>query len=67
MSFLVGRRRKSLKKNSDVLKMMAEEWERKPLKKMDNSSFYDVTWLIFETLCPAKFATVIFLNFFKRI
>ena len=29
-----------------------EEWERKPLKMMDNPHFYDVTGWIYEQLCP---------------
>ena len=38
----------------DVIKMIEEMWERKPLKRIWLiPHFYDVTWLIFKTLCPA--------------
>ena len=41
-------------KNSAILRHKNEgKWERKPLKKRwIVPHFYDVTWLIFESLCP---------------
>ena len=38
--------------------MREEEEEKKtPKKEMNKPSFYDVTWLIFDTLCPATMKT----------
>ena len=32
--------------------MRGEVGKKTPKKEMDNYSFYDVKWLIFQTLCP---------------
>ena len=43
--------------------MREEEEKKTPKKKMNNPSFYDVTWLILETICSATMKTsLVFLS-----
>ena len=37
--------------------MRGEEENKTNKKDMDNPSFYDVTWLIFETLCKVRLSS----------
>ena len=46
----------------DVIKMRemrGEGGKKTPKKEMDNPHFYDVTWLIFEILCPTTILGVL--------
>ena len=42
-------------------KMRGEVEKKPPTKKMNNSHFYNVTWMIFETLCKVTLPSPFFL------